>query len=464
MSDFIFPKVGQIIEGEVFMVKKEVVIITLGAATEGTIYAEHFDQPAPADLRKVVKVGQKVRAKVTSVSEGDDSSVILLSRLPLLQEERLAKIKEIADSQKRVDAIVKGSNAKGLTLDYEGFEFFLPFTLLDFELKDKIDSLVNKPLTVVFEEVKKENKRLKLIASRKPIFEEERSRQQELRQQQRQDELDNIHTGDVIEGVVDVIEPHAAFIKFNHVSGMLRISQVSHHRIDKIDDVLKKGDKVTVKVIKKEGNRLDLSIKALLPTPFAQFKSEHKVGDRVKGVVVSKLPFGVILEMAKDVKGLLHKNEYSWNPKDNFDAYLKIGDEIEVAILSIDSKNEKISLSKRAIEYNPWSKLNLRLGEVIQVRVEKVTNDGIFISYESVDGFIPAKEAHNDPKVNIADHYQVGDVVEAKVIEFDKEGWNLKLSVKKLLDQRERAEYEKYLGDQEEETIKLGDLIDLEKK
>jgi ribosomal protein S1 len=245
---------------------------------------------------------------------------------------------------------------------------------------------------------------------------------------------------------------------------MLRISQVSHHRIDKIDDVLKKGDKVTVKVIKKEGNRLDLSIKALLPTPFAQFKSEHKVGDRVKGVVVSKLPFGVILEMAKDVKGLLHKNEYSWNPKDNFDAYLKIGDEIEVAILSIDSKNEKISLSKRAIEYNPWSKLNLRLGEVIQVRVEKVTNDGIFISYESVDGFIPAKEAHNDPKVNIADHYQVGDVVEAKVIEFDKEGWNLKLSVKKLLDQRERAEYEKYLGDQEEETIKLGDLIDLEKK
>ncbi|WP_025724635.1 S1 RNA-binding domain-containing protein [Acholeplasma granularum] len=466
MNDFIFPKKGQVIEGEVFQVKKNLVLLSFNAATEGTIYAEYFDQPAPADLRKVVKVGDKVRAKVVKVVEEDHTSSILLSRLPLLHEKHIENLEKAFNEKTQIETTVKSFNEKGLVLTFEGIELFLPFSLLDFELKDKKEELVGTNLVVLVEEFKMDRKRPKLIATRKPIFEAKRAEEQQLRQEQRQEELETIQTGDVVEGTVESFEAHAAFIRFQHVSGMLRISQVSHHRIEKIEDALTIGENVKVKVIKKEGNRLDLSMKALLPTPYEAFIKAHKVGQTVKGKVVSKLPFGVLVELEQDVKGLLHKSEYSWNPKDNFDSYIKIGDEIEAAILNMDAKKERIALSKKVLEDNPWAKLSLRQGEDITVRVESVEKDGVHVSYQSVDGLIPTNEAHNNPKVNIEDHYQKGDEVLARVIEVNKANWVLILSVKRLLNAQERQEFEKYLGDSEDtENITLGDLFsDLNKK
>ena len=460
MNDFIIPKKGQIIEGTVFQVKKNYVLLDIKAATEGTIYAEYFDKPAPEDLRKVVKKGDKVRARVEKTSEDDSSSIIMLSRLPLLREKNLEKVGQAFEEGTEIETTVKLANPKGLVVVYEGVELFLPYSLLDFELKAKKDELIGKKLTVLVEEFKVDRRRPKLIATRKPIYEARRQEEQRIRQEQRQKELETIQTGDVIEGTVESFEAHAAFIRFKHVSGMLRISQVSHHRIDKIEDVLQLGQTVKVKVIKKEGNRLDLSMKALQSTPYEAFLKDHKVGQTVTGKVVSKLPFGVLIELSKDVKGLLHKSEYSWNPKDNFDAYIKIGDELSTVILSKDAKKERISLSKKALEDNPWAKLNLRVGQDIEVRVESVTKEGLNISYDSVDGFIPANEAHNDPKVNMEDHYSEGDMVKAKIIEFNKQNWILRLSVKRLLNIQERQEFEKYMGDADDDTesLTLGDI------
>jgi ribosomal protein S1 len=459
MNDITIPKKGQIIEGVVFEVKKNYMLLDIQAATEGTIYAEYYDKPAPEDLRKVVKVGDKVRAKVEKISEDDHSLLIMLSRLPLLHEKNIEKIQKAYEAKEEIETVVKSSNDKGLVLAHADVELFLPYSLLDFELKDQKEKLIGKKLSVLIEEFKADRRRPKLIATRKPIFEARRLEEQKQRQENRQEELDTIQTGSILEGVVESFESHAAFVRFEHVSGMLRISQVSHHRIEKIEDVLALGQTVEVKVIKKEGNRLDLSMKALQPTPYEAYLGEHKVGQTVKGKVVSKLPFGVLVELARDVKGLLHKSEYSWNPKDNFDAYIKIDDEIEAVILSKDAKKERIALSKKVLEDNPWAKLNLRVGQDIDVRIEAVSKDGVQVSYESVDGFIPASEAHNNPKVNIEDHYQVGDSVQARVIEFNKQNWVLKLSVKRILAMNERQEFEKYMVDQEEaESLTLGDI------
>ncbi|WIF87908.1 S1 RNA-binding domain-containing protein [Acholeplasma laidlawii] len=459
MNDFIIPKKGQIIEGEVFQVKKNYVLLDINAATEGTIYAEYFDRPAPEDLRKVIKKGDKVRAKVEKISEDDRSSLIMLSRLPLLHEKNMEKIQKAFDEKLEIETVVKAANDKGLVLNFEGIELFLPYSLLDFELKDQKDKLIGQSLVVLIEEFKSDRKRPKLIATRKPIFEARRQEEQKQRQEARQEELETITTGSVIEGVVESFETHAAFVRFEHVSGMLRISQVSHHRIDKIEDVLEIGQKVQVKVIKKEGNRLDLSMKALQPTPYEAYLKVHKVGETVKGKVVSKLPFGILVELDRDVKGLLHKSEYSWNPQSNFDAYIKIDDEIEAVILSKDAKKERISLSKKVLEDNPWAKLNLRVGQDIEVRIEEVTKEEVKVSFESVDGIIAKNEAHNDPKVNIDEYYQVGDTVKAKVIEFNKQNRVLKLSVKRLLNLQERQEFEKYMGDADEaESLTLGDI------
>lgn len=473
MSEFKVPKFnkvksGQILEAQIVDVKENVLLLDVKDITEGTLYLDHYDKPAPTSFVGLVKLGDTLKVQVTKRNEGDDSAVILLSRLPLLKFQTLDEIESICKEQKEIEVVVKSAEPKGLILDYKGLDLFLPYSLLDFDLVNQKDSLKGQKITVVIAEFKRSNRANqspRIIASRKPIFERAKQEAYEARQTARQKELDNIQTGDVLEGTVEKIEDHAAHVKFETIMGMLRISQVSHYRIEKIADVLTVGQKVSVKVIKKEGNRLDLSMKALEKTPFEKFCDTHKVGDKVTGKVVSKLPFGMIIELERDVKGLLHKNEYTWNPRDNFDAYIKIDDEFDVVVLSKDVKKQRIALSRKAIEHNPWLDLNVKVGQNIEVRVAQASKDGLNIEFQGVDGFIPASEVSID-RINPADHFAHGDTVKARVTDFNRNEWILKLSIRRILESQERAEFEKYLKNEEsnEDNLTIGDLFDDFKK
>ena len=162
-----------------------------------------------------------------------------------------------------------------------------------------------------------------------------------------------------------------AVVRFKHITGRLRISQISHTRIENIKDVLKVGDEVEVKVIKK-AKGLDLSMKALIPTPIETFIANNKIGDTVVGEVVQKLPFGIILELDEKVRGLLHRSEFSWNPDDNFQSYVKIGDKVETKITSLDAAKNKISLSRRLLLDNPWENVSFERGELVEAKVLKL--------------------------------------------------------------------------------------------
>ncbi len=439
------------------------IYLDLQSFTEGTIYLDKFDQPAPKSFFDVVKVGDIIKAEVMKVSEGDESSLILLSRLPMIKQAKLDDLVTAQKEKNEVITTVTSVGDKGLVLNYEGFELFLPYSLLDFELQNKKETLLNTNLTVLIEELTRKP-RLRIIATRKPIYEKAKQEAQKARIEAREQEIESIKTGDVLEGTVEKIEAHAAHIRFNHILGMLRISQVSHYRIEKIEDELKIGDRVTVKVIKKEGNRLDLSMKSLQKTPYEVYIETHKVGAKVSGVVVQKLPFGIIVELAKDVKGLMHKNEYAWNPKDNFDQYIKIGDTLDLAILSKDPKKERIALSKRALEDNPWLSVDFKYNQDYEVLISNITKEGLVISGQGVEGLIPTQEATVD-KAKLDDLFEKGQTVKARVIEFDKDAWVLKLSIKRIKLQEERASFEKYLQEETKESaITLGDLFDNIKK
>jgi len=259
---------------------------------------------------------------------------------------------------------------------------------------------------------------------------------------------------------VDKIEPHAATIRFNFVVGLLRISQVSHFRIEKIEDALTLGQEVEVKVIKKEGNRLDLSMKALQKTPYEMFYQNHKVGDTVTGTVFQKLPFGIIVEVAKDVRGLLHKNEFSWNPNDNFEAYVKIGEELTLAIIQLDAKKERIALSKKALEDNPWKNVSIKRGDVVSAKVTAVSKEGVKVEVQGVEGDIQASELAVEKINKPEDYFAVGDEVNAVVTEVNRDSWSLKLSIRRILEKAERASYEQYLEeDESEKNPTLGDLF-----
>jgi small subunit ribosomal protein S1 len=453
-----FLRQGSIVEGTVIKIESNTIYLDIQAQTEGKIHLDNYDKPAPDTFEGLIQVGQKIKARVQKIT--DDPAQILLSRLPLLVEEKFEKIQALAESGETVKAKVRQVLEKGLILSYMENEVFLPYSLLDFELVKDKDSLKGKTLEIQIIEATSKGRNKRIVASRKAIFERERQEAYEQRLQARQDELETINTGDVIKGVVDKIEAHAATIRFDHVVGLLRISQVSHFRIEKIEDVLTLGQEVEVKVIKKEGNRLDLSMKALQKTPYEVFYETHKVGDTVTGTVFQKLPFGIIVEVAKDVRGLLHKNEFSWNPNDNFESYVKIGDEVTLSIIQLDLKKERIALSKKSLEDNPWKNVSLRRGEVVSAKIIEVSKEGVKVEVQGAEGEIAASELAVEKINKPEDYFAVGDVVNAVVTEVSKDTWTLKLSIRRILEQAEREQYEQYLEDDEkDQNPTLGDLF-----
>ncbi len=453
-------KRGNIVEGTVIKVEENTIYLDIQQFTEGKIHLDNYDKPAPSTFVGLVEIGQVVKAKVQKIT--DEPAQILLSRLPLLLDEKFDDIKALAASGETVKAKVKKAVDKGLLLSYAGHEAFLPYSLLDYDLVKEKEQLRGKTLEIQIIEATRRGRSTRVVASRKAIFERERQEAYEERLKLRQGELETINTGDVLKGKVDKIEKHAATIRFNHVVGLLRISQVSHHRIDKIEDVLSMDEEVEVKVIKKEGNRLDLSMKALLKTPYELFYEAHNINDEVEGTVFQKLPFGIIVEVDKDVRGLLHKNEFSWNPNDNFESYVKIGDPITLKIIQMDPKKERISLSKKALEDNPWKNVTVKRGDVVKAKVAEVNEKDIQLEVQGVLGIIPISELSTEKINRPADYFAVGDEVEAVVIDVKKSQWELALSIRQVKEKRERAQFEEYLDNDSNdgEGTNIGDLFE----
>jgi len=452
-------KRGQIVEGTVVKVEENTIYLDVQFFTEGKIHLDNYDKPAPSTFIGLISVGDVVKAKVQKIT--DEPAQILLSRLPLLYHEKFEQVKALVDSKEIVKAKVKFVKEKGIILTYMGQEVFLPYSLLDYDLVNDKENLQGKVLDIQIIEATQRGRSKRIVASRKEIFEKARQEAYEKRLELRQSELEDINTGDVLTGKVDKIEKHAATIRFEHVVGLLRISQVSHHRIEKINDELELGQEVEVKVIKKEGNRLDLSMKALLKTPYELFYDHHKIGDEVTGKVFQKLPFGLIIEVDKDVRGLLHKNEFSWNPNDNFDDFVKIDDEVTLGIIQMDPKKERIALSRKVLESNPWKDVTVKRGDVVKAKVAEVNDKYIQLEVQGVLGEVPIGELSVNHISKIEDYFAVGDEVEAVVTDVKRNQWMLKLSIKQVLEKQERESYEKYLEDDDaSDKITLGDLFE----
>jgi len=456
---------GQLVKGTIFKVDADVVIVTLENNQEAKMYKDHYGKPIDSFIGEV-KEGDTIEAIISSIKETDENISVLLDRKAIVKNENLVLVEEIYKNESIVPVKVMKVDEKGLRVNVHGFDAFLPYGLLDRDLVQKKDELKGQTLDVNIIEVKA-GRRPRIIASRKKIFEQLRVEEREKRQELRAEEFETINTGDVLEGRVERIEKHMAVVRFEHTTGRLRISQIQHARVEDINDFLKVGDIVTVKVIKKDKS-LDLSMKALLPTPFELFEKNHKKGDKVVGEVVQKLPFGLIIELDDSVRGLLHNSEYSWNPNDNFASYVKISDKLETVITLIDSKKHKISLSRRLLTDNPWKNVNFKRGEDVNAKVLEVTDQGLKVEAKGVEGFIPvaelAVEKVNDPSQLFA----VGDEVEARVLEVNPKNWHLKLSIKQKLQQNSRDEYAQYLTEDSQRTT-IGDLFadmleDTEKK
>ncbi|MDE5566714.1 MAG: (d)CMP kinase, partial [Anaeroplasmataceae bacterium] len=308
------PRVKDKVTGTVVKVEDKTIYLDIKSITEGIMHLDHYTTDATvSSFKGLVKEGDVIECEVAKVSETKDGETnIYLSRLHQLSKIAFHEVVLAYENKEDIEVVVvKNVPNKGYMVQFLENQLFMPLSQAPQNVKMK-DTLKVRILEV-------NEDRKNAVVSYKVIEKEEY-------EAARQQELDSINAGDVLTGKVVKVEKFGAFIRFNHVQGLLRINQLAHTFTNDIHSVIHEGEDIEVKIISKENNKLVLSRKALLDTPYTAYAKSVTVGQTVKGTVSNKLPFGLLLELAPNVKGLLHQSEYSHNPNDNYNAYVVIGD------------------------------------------------------------------------------------------------------------------------------------------
>ncbi len=443
---------GNKVTGEVYDVKdNEVIVVIEGASTEGTIYLNNLTTKDVASAKDVVSKGDTIEAIVKK--KDDEAGVLLLSRIDIERDQIFEDLQNKFQNEESFETKVKEHNKGGLIVRAHGMEMFMPAREVSTEYTDDLTQFKGQTLEVKLIEISKR----KIVVSHRAVL---RDKQKEEKKKQ----LESVQVGGEFKGTVTKLMPYGAFVKLNEypeVEGLLHVSQISHHRIGKPSDVLSVDDEIDVKVVDAKGQKRGLSKKALEKTPWQIFAEEHKVGDKVQGKVVKKMQFGILVEVAKDVAGIINKNDYSWDPRFNLAGNVTVGDEVEVQILSIDPDNQKMQLSKKHLEYNPWDDVSVKVGEAVSGEVKEFQNNGALVEVQGVYAFLPIGEIQDQRVEEVSDVLNKEDVINAKVLKFDRKKWQMVLSKKTHDEERQRDEYKKHLRDEneEEQSQTLGELF-----
>jgi len=439
-------RVGMVVEGTVFMVTDDSVHLDFGAYAEGVIYKKGMAIEEIKSCKDLVKEGDTLAAKITKID--DENQQILMSRREILFDEKRASFASEAMDADTFKAKVKQVTRGGLVMDYNGVECFLPASHVDFK-RVELEDFKGQTLEVTVIEQKDR----KIVVSRKKVLDIKRK-------QARKTAFDAISVGDKIEGKIVKIMDFGAFVDLGEVQGLVHKSQISHHRTDKVTDVLEEGQTVTTEVISKDKGKIGLSIKALQETPWTVFAKNNKVGDEVTGKIVRKMANGMLVELERDVIGIIGKNDYSWDPKENLAGEVEVGHEITLKILSMDPKNRKMSLSKKHLEYNPWKDVSVKVGEEVSGTVVELQSRGALVKVQGVNAFLPIGEIQSEHIQEVGQALKLEQVVNGIVTALDKQSWKMTISVKQLVEGKERAEFEKYLKTEEDvSNSTLGDLF-----
>lgn len=454
------PKVGEIIKGTVVSVNQEEVLVDVGYMFEGTIYKDHLSSKKVNDARELVKIGDELEAVVTKISHGDENNIMLLSRLSIEKNEIRKHHLDELQVGKTIKAKVRRSNPGGLELEYHGIELFMPGSMIDVKNvdDDSKNALLGKEVEVRIIDVKVSRNKPVFIVNRKQLIYDA------LKLQEKQ-ELSTLEVGTLVKGTVTKILPFGAVVSLtDHLEGLLHISECSQYHIKNVDEVVKEGEEIEVKIVKIAGKKINLSLKAMQKNPWDLFIEEYKVGDKVTGKVVKKMQFGMLLEVEREISGLISRNDYSWDPQFNLAGKVEVGDEVEVEIISINPDKKQFGLSKKHLEYNPWADLKLRLGDIVSGKVTSIQEKGAIVEVEGVDAYLPISEISEEHINRVEEALKIGDILSVEVITFFPKEWKLVVSKKKITQKAARKEYEEQFKDNVSANQSLSDLFSKYKK
>jgi len=412
---------GEIVKGTVIEIRSKEILVDIGYKSEGVISGIEF-----MDI-KAVKVGDEIDVLIEKLENKEGT--VVLSHEKAEFKKNWDKILTICNEGGRITGKVKSIVKGGLVVNV-GVEAFLPASQIDVITPRNLTEFVGN--SYEFKVVKINQERQNIVLSRRELIEQERN-------DKRGKLLGEMVPGDIRKGTVKNITDFGAFIDLNGIDGLLHITDMSWGRIGHPSEVLKVGQEIDVVVldVNKEKERVSLGLKQKMANPWDSIETKFPVGAKVKGKVVSLVPYGAFVQLEPGVEGLVHVTELSWTkriakPSD----VLKQDQEIEAVVLGINREEQKISLGIRQLESNPWDNAAAKYpaGTKVKGKVRNLTSYGAFVELEEgIDGMIHVSDMSWTRKINHpSEVMKKGDEVEATVLEVDRPNQRIALGMKQL--------------------------------
>ncbi|MGO5015761.1 30S ribosomal protein S1 [Segatella copri] len=412
----------QVVEGTVISVDKKEVIVNIGYKSDGIIPASEFR------YNPDLKVGDKVEVYVEN--QEDTKGQLVLSHKKARLSKSWERVNAALENEEIIQGYIKCRTKGGMIVDVFGIEAFLPGSQIDVHPIRDYDVFVGK--TMEFKVVKINQEFRNVVVSHKALIEQEL-------EQQRKEIIGKLEKGQILEGTVKNITTYGVFVDLGGVDGLIHITDLSWGRVSDPHEVVALDQKINVVILDfdEEKKRIALGLKQLTPHPWDALDPNLKVGDHVKGKVVVMADYGAFVEIAPGVEGLIHVSEMSWSQHlRSANDFMKVGDDVEAVILTLDRAERKMSLGIKQLKADPWECIETKfpIGSKHIAKVRNFTNFGIFVELEEgVDGLIHISDLSWTKKIKHPSEFtSVGATIDVVVLEIDKENRRLSLGHKQL--------------------------------
>ncbi len=412
----------QVVDGTVISVDKKEVVVNIGYKSDGIIPASEFR------YNPDLKAGDTVEVYVENAE--DKKGQLVLSHKKARMSKSWERVNAALEAQEVITGYIKCRTKGGMIVDVFGIEAFLPGSQIDVHPIRDYDQFVGK--TMEFKVVKINQEFRNVVVSHKALIEQEL-------EAQKKEIIGKLEKGQILEGIVKNITSYGVFVDLGGVDGLIHITDLSWGRVDDPHKVVELDQKINVVILDfdDEKKRIALGLKQLTPHPWDALDADLKVGDHVKGKVVVIADYGAFVEIQPGVEGLIHVSEMSWSQHlRSAQEFLKVGDEIEAVILTLDRDERKMSLGIKQLKEDPWEAIEVKypVGSKHTAKVRNFTNFGVFVELEEgVDGLIHISDLSWTKKVKHPSEFtQVGAQIDVIVLDIDKENRRLSLGHKQL--------------------------------
>jgi small subunit ribosomal protein S1 len=416
---------GSVVKGTVVGIEKELAVIDVGLKTEGRVALREFTGPG---RNTEIKIGDIVEVYLERVENALGEAV--LSRDKARREESWGKLEKAFQNNEKVTGSIFNQVKGGFTVDLDGAVAFLPRSQVDIRPIRDVSPLMNQPQP--FQILKMDRRRGNIVVSRRTVLEETRA-------EQRQELVQNLEEGQVIDGVVKNITDYGAFVDLGGIDGLLHVTDIAWRRVNHPSEVLNIGQQVKVKIIKinHETHRISLGMKQLLDDPWQGIEAKYPVAARFKGRVTNITDYGAFVELEPGIEGLIHVSEMSWTKKNVHPGKIvSTSQEVEVQVLEVDPVKRRISLGLKQTMRNPWEVFieKYPVGTEVEGEVKNKTEFGLFLGLDGdVDGMVHLSDLDwKRPGEQVIEEYKKGDRVKAQVLDVDVEKERISLGIKQL--------------------------------